>query len=44
MIDGRMEAGIHRVSVNVAALASGSYLYRLRSTAGEVTRRMVIEH
>ena len=44
VIDGRMEAGIHRVSVNVAALASGSYLYRLRSTAGEVTRRMVIEH
>lgn len=42
LADGLHEAGIHTVRASLAGLAPGMYFYRLTSSAGTLTRAMVV--
>ena len=42
LAEGRMEAGVHRVSFGGSYLPSGMYLYRLRAGAFSEVRRMLL--
>lgn len=42
LVDGRQGAGVHEVSMDASRLASGVYLYQLRTAGGVETRRMVL--
>lgn len=42
LIDSKQESGNHRVSFNTAKLPSGTYLYRLLTPKGSVTKSMVV--
>jgi hypothetical protein len=42
LLDGRMEAGNHRVSFDASSLASGVYLYRLIAGGSVSTKKMVL--
>lgn len=41
-LDAELSAGPHEVELDVAGLAPGLYLYRLRAGAGERSRRMLV--
>ena len=41
--DQVMSAGTYRESFNTSRLANGTYLYRLKTTTGEVTRQLVVQ-
>lgn len=40
--DGSYTEGIHRLQFNTNTLPIGSYLYRLRTSAGEISRQMTV--
>lgn len=42
VVDTRQEFGIHRTTFNVGRLPAGPYLFRLKTSAGEVSREMVV--
>ncbi len=42
LVDGRQHAGVHEVSMDATALASGVYFYQLRTAGAVETRRMVL--
>jgi hypothetical protein len=42
LVDAEMTAGRHEVAWNCADVPSGVYLYRLETTAGALTRRLVV--
>ena len=42
LADGERAAGPHAVEADVSGLGPGLYFYRLRSAAGEATRRMIV--
>ena len=42
LVDGPQSAGVHEVSFNGNALASGMYLYRLRAGSYQETRKMIL--
>lgn len=42
LIDGRVQAGTHRVEFNATGLSSGVYVYRMQSGAYTETRRMLL--
>lgn len=42
LTDGFREAGIHALRIPIGGLAPGMYFYRLTSTAGTLTRAMVV--
>ena len=42
LINGRVQAGTHRVEFNAAGLSSGVYVYRMQSGAYTETRRMLL--
>jgi hypothetical protein len=42
LIDSKQESGNHRVSFNTSKLPSGTYLYRLLTPKGSVTKSMVV--
>ena len=44
IVEERQEAGPHQQSFNTSRLASGAYLYRLKTDSGEVARQMIVEH
>src|SRR5690606_23738549 len=42
LVDGVQPAGTHRAAFDAAGLASGVYVYRLRTGAGTLTRTMTL--
>lgn len=42
LLDGMVEAGNHELSFDASNLASGSYIYTLKSDFGQVSRRMTL--
>ncbi|HUT97736.1 MAG TPA: T9SS type A sorting domain-containing protein [bacterium] len=42
LVDSELTAGRHEVSWNCAEIPSGVYLYRLETSAGSLTRRLVV--
>ncbi len=42
IVDGRQDAGNHLVTFKAGSLPSGTYLYRLQTPMGDVTKQMVI--
>jgi hypothetical protein len=42
LADGAMDAGTHRISWDAARVTSGVYLYRLRTSGGTISRKMII--
>ena len=41
-MDENLKAGKHTVTFNADKLATGVYFYKLSTSAGEITRKMVI--
>jgi uncharacterized protein (DUF1501 family) len=44
VVDARQEYGVQRASFDVSRLPAGTYLYRLKTNAGEVAQQMVVVH
>jgi uncharacterized protein (DUF1501 family) len=44
VVDARQEFGVQRAEFDVSRLPAGPYLYRLRTTAGEVAQQMMVVH
>ena len=42
LIDGRMEAGYHQVTFNARDLASGMYIYQLRTGSKVITKKLTL--
>ena len=42
LIDGRMEAGYHQITFNARNLASGMYIYQLRTGSTVITRKLTL--
>ena len=42
LVDGTLDVGIHDIRFNASNLPSGTYLYRLETSAGSFTKRMVL--
>jgi hypothetical protein len=42
LADGAMDAGTHRISWDAARVTSGVYLYRLRTSGGTISRKMIV--
>jgi len=42
LVDGRLEAGLHRMNLDASSIPSGVYFYRLSHASGSLSRKMIL--